>query len=298
MKTCILYFYEFLVLFIRIHTCNIFKYLVSAQIFLAPLLSRDSILFSHSLLSYILLYLYTIYVSFFKFLKFLFYFRHETHLGIFFLIWFKLLLSLFEQFDRDKTVEKSLEKIKNLIGMTIAPYISCNMNEDRVIMKREITINTLVVCGFAARPPSLVRFIHPRGGVSPLSARLCPPPFWQDVRSLKSSPSQSLHSWFVRSLRYRASYPTPPPSSPPVTFQPSDSTPPPPSPAAACPCLHPPQPSVSRRWRLLDKISSLSHSRESLASSVHPPPPFSSRTSKILPNRLPLLPLFSLTRYL
>lgn len=33
-------------------------------------------------------------------------------------------------------------------------------------MKREITINTLVVCGFAARPPSLVRFILPRWGKS------------------------------------------------------------------------------------------------------------------------------------
>jgi len=40
------------------------------------------------------------------------------------------------------------------------------MSEDRVIMKREITINTLVVCGFAARPPSLARFILPRWGKS------------------------------------------------------------------------------------------------------------------------------------
>lgn len=40
------------------------------------------------------------------------------------------------------------------------------MSQDRAIMKREITINTLVVCGLAARPPSLARFILPRWGKS------------------------------------------------------------------------------------------------------------------------------------
>jgi hypothetical protein len=36
------------------------------------------------------------------------------------------------------------------------------MCKNHAIMKREITINTPVVCGFAARPPSLARFILPR----------------------------------------------------------------------------------------------------------------------------------------
>ncbi|KAM0733478.1 hypothetical protein ACS0PU_013027 [Formica fusca] len=55
--------------------------------------------------------------------------------------------------------------------MSDARVCSRIMSEDRAIMKREITINTLVVCGFAARPPSLARFILPRWGMVPESAR-------------------------------------------------------------------------------------------------------------------------------
>jgi len=116
------------------------------------------------------------------------------------------------------------------------------MCKNPAIMKREITINTPVVCGFAARPPSLARFILPRWesfvcSTLPscvLTGRTVPQEF----------PRLFICDSFVRcrALPYR-----PKSSNPPIH----------PLARAAIP-LGPP----SRRWRLLDKISSLSH-RES-----------------------------------
>jgi len=116
------------------------------------------------------------------------------------------------------------------------------MCKNHAIMKREITINTPVVCGFAARPPSLARFILPRWesfvcSTLPscvLTGRTVPQEF----------PRLFICDSFVRcrALPYR-----PKSSNPPIH----------PLARAAIP-LGPP----SRRWRLLDKISSLSH-RES-----------------------------------
>lgn len=127
-------------------------------------------------------------------------------------------------------------------------------------MKREITINTRVVCGFAAQPPSPARLIQPRWGKSfvcstlPSSTTLLchlvllllllrpdrtravpqefPRPFIRDsfARCRELPYSRCLPTLQLTSRR---------PSIP----------------------LDPP----SRRWRLLDKISSLPH-RESLAS--------------------------------
>lgn len=123
------------------------------------------------------------------------------------------------------------------------------MNEDRAIMKREITINTLVACGFAARPPSLVRFILPRWGKSFVCSTL-PSSILTERTVPQEFPRPFIRDSFVRycELSYPRYLPT-------LQFNPC--TP------ASIP-LSPP----SRRWRLLDKISSLSH-RES-----HWLPPF------------------------
>lgn len=143
-------------------------------------------------------------------------------------------------------------------------------------MKREITINTLVVCGFAARPPSLVRFILPRWGKSFVCSTL-PSSILTGCTVPQEFPRPFIRDSFVRycELPY-------PRRLPALRFN---------SCAPAFIPLSPP----SRRWRLLDKISSLSH-RES-----HwlPPytPPSAHPASRILPNRLPLLPLFSRAIY-
>lgn len=117
------------------------------------------------------------------------------------------------------------------------------MNEDRAIMKREITINTLVVCGFAARPPSLVRFILPRWGKSFVCLTL-PSSILTGRTVPQEFPRPFIRDSFVRycELPYPRCLPT-------LRFNPC---------APAFIPLGPP----SRRWRLLDKISSLSH-RES-----------------------------------
>lgn len=128
--------------------------------------------------------------------------------------------------------------------MSDARVCSRIMSEDRAIMKREITINTLVVCGFAARPPSLARFILPRWGKSFVCSTLpssCPD------RTYGPSRVSLIPSFVIRSFAI-ASYPTP------AVFQPSDSSP--------RSLLSIPLSPLSRRWRLLDKISSLSR-RES-----------------------------------
>lgn len=116
------------------------------------------------------------------------------------------------------------------------------MNEDRVIMKREITINTLVVCGFAARPPSLVRFILPRWGKSFVCLTL-PSSILTGRTVPQEFPRPFIRDSFVRycELPYPRCLPT-------LRFNPY---------APVSIPLSPP-----RRWRLLDKISSLSH-RES-----------------------------------
>lgn len=118
-------------------------------------------------------------------------------------------------------------------------------------MKREITINTLVVCGFAARPPSLARFILPRWGKSFVCSTL--PSSGLTGRTVPQEfPRPFIRDSFVR-CRELSCLP----------------------PLSSSPPIHPLVPatislsSPSRRWRLLDKISSLQH-RESLASSVRP----------------------------
>lgn len=117
------------------------------------------------------------------------------------------------------------------------------MNEDRAIMKREITINTPVVCGFAARPPSLVRFILPRWGKSFVCSTL-PSSILTGRTVPQEFPRPFIRDSFVRYCEL--AYPR---CLPALRFNPC---------APAFVPLSPP----SRRWRLLDKISSLSH-RES-----------------------------------
>lgn len=118
-------------------------------------------------------------------------------------------------------------------------------------MKREITINTLVVCGFAARPPFLARFILPRWGKSFVCSTLpssCPDRTYGPSR-VSLIPSLVIRSFATARVTLRL------PALPDV-FQPSDS-----SPRSCCfPSLS--VLSLSRRWRLLDKIFSLSR-RES-----------------------------------
>lgn len=143
-------------------------------------------------------------------------------------------------------------------------------------MKREITINTRVVCGFAAQPPSPTRLILPRWGKSfvcstlPSSATLVllllllfllfllRPDRTRAVP--QEFPRPFIRDSFARcrELPYSRCLPTlrlAPASQPSIP-------------------LGPP----SRRWRLLDKISSLSH-RESLA---FPPSPASTPSSRSL----------------
>lgn len=119
-------------------------------------------------------------------------------------------------------------------------------------MKREITINTLVVCGFAARPPSLARFILPRWGKSFVCSTL-PSSVLTGRTVPQEFPRPFIRDSFVRcrELSYL------PRCLPALRFT---------SPRS---CHHLSQFSISSMARLLDKISSLSH-RESLASSVRP----------------------------
>lgn len=58
----------------------------------------------------------------------------------------------------------TFKKVSNHTHAALRTRCTRVMNEDHAIMKREITINTLVVCGFVARPPSLARFILPAVG--------------------------------------------------------------------------------------------------------------------------------------
>lgn len=149
------------------------------------------------------------------------------------------------------------------------------MNEDRAIMKREITINTLVVCGFVARPPSLVRFILPRWGKSFVCSTL-PSSILTGRTVPQEFPRPFIRDSFVRycELPYSRCLPT-------LRFNPA---PLPPSLSA----LH-----------LVDGGCSIKFPPSRIARVIGflcPPPP-AHPASRILPNRLPLLPLFSLAIY-